>query len=178
MELIVAMTYGKALFDAAMELDKIEEILEEIEQIDKIFKQETEYVELLSTPAIPMAEKKAMVRNVFEGRICTEVLSLLYILIDKNRISHFHPIVKEYLKQNDRYRGQAYGKIYSAVPLTEKQIADFEIQAGKLLGEKIQLKNKVDASLLGGVKLLVDGKLIDGSIRCQLEALGRNLQKI
>ena len=36
MELIIAMTYGRALFDAAKDLDKIDEIKEEIDQIDKI----------------------------------------------------------------------------------------------------------------------------------------------
>lgn len=178
MELIVAMTYGRAIFDAARELDKIDEIREEIEAIDGILKKEPDYVSLLSNPAIPLAEKKAMVRNVFEGRISQEVLSFLYILVDKDRMNHYHRIVKEYLKLMDKYRGQAYGKIYSAVPLTEEQVAEFEEQTGKLLREKIQLKNKVDKNLLGGVKILIDGKMIDASLRSGLNGLRQNLYKI
>lgn len=178
MELIVAMTYGQALFDAAKELDRIDEIREELDALDAIFKKEPDYPELLANPAVPLAEKKAMVRRVFEGRLSEEVLSFLYILLDKNRIVHFHRIVKSYLKLMDQYQGRAYGKIYSAVPLTEEQIAEFERQAEKLLRSKVELKNKVDESLLGGVKLLVDGKLIDASLRAGLSELRHNVQKL
>ena len=97
MELMIAMTYGRALFDAAVELDKIDEIKEEIDQIDGILKKEQDYVSLLCNPSIPVIKKKAMIRNVFKGRVSKEVLSFLYILIDKDRMFHYHRIVKEYL---------------------------------------------------------------------------------
>ena len=178
MELIIAMTYGKALFDAAVELDKIDEIKEEIDQIDGILKKETDYVSLLCNPAIPVVKKKAMIRNVFKGRVSEEVLSFLYILIDKDRMFHYHRIVKEYLKLMDEYRGEAYGKIYSTVPLSQDQLEKFEAEAGKLLREKVKLRNKIDKSLLGGVKLLIDGKLIDASLRASLNDLDYKLKKL
>ncbi|WP_419024748.1 ATP synthase F1 subunit delta [Emergencia sp.] len=178
MELIIAMTYGKALFDAAVELDKIDEIKEEIDQIDGILKKEEDYVSLLCNPAIPVVKKKAMIRNVFKGRVSEEVLSFLYILIDKDRMFHYHRIVKEYLKLMDEYRGEAYGKIYSTVPLSQEQLEKFETEAGKLLREKVKLRNKIDKSLLGGVKLLIDGKLIDASLRASLDDLDYKLKKL
>ena len=178
MELMIAMTYGRALFDAAVELDKIDEIKEEIDQIDGILKKEQDDVSLLCNPAIPVIKKKAMIRNVFKGRVSKEVLSFLYILIDKDRMFHYHRIVKEYLKLMDEYRGEAYGKIYSAVPLSPEQLVKFEAEAGKLLREKVKLRNKIDRSLLGGVKVLVDGKLIDASLRACLNDLDYKLKKL
>lgn len=144
MELIIAMTYGRALFDAAKDLDKIDEIKEEIDQIDKILKHQPQFMELLCTPAIPAVKKKGIIRNVFEGRVCDEVLSFMYILVDKSRFYHYHWIVKEYLRLMDEYRGEAYGKVYSAAPLSAEQIEKLEDEAGKLLHEKVKLKNKVD----------------------------------
>ena len=78
----------------------------------------------------------------------------------------------------DTYREQAYGKIYSARPLSEAQLTKFEEETGALLREKVQLKNKVDPSLLGGVKIMVDGKLIDASLRSQLKALEDKMKKL
>ena len=178
MELVIAMTYGKALFDAATELDKIEEIKEEITQIDEILKKEQEYAGLLSNPAIPVARKKSMVRNVFEGRISEEVLSFLYILIDRYRMFHYHKIVKEYLKLYDQYKGEAFGKIYSAVPLSKQQLDKFEEEAAKLLRQKVILVNKIDPDILGGVKLMVGGKLIDATLRTSLADLNDKLKKL
>lgn len=178
MELMTAMVYGKALFDAAVELDKIDEIREEIDAIDVILKREPDFIGLLCSPAIPAAKKKNMIRSVFEGRVCREVLSFLFILIDKGRMNHYHRIVRDYLKRMDSYRGQAYGKIYSAAPLSEEQIRKFEEETGALLREKVQLKNKVDSNLLGGVRIMVDGKLIDASLRTQLKNLEDKVKKL
>lgn len=178
MELIVAMTYGKALFDAALELDKLDEIKEEIDQIDRILKHEQDFVGLLCNPAIPVIKKKTMIRNIFEGRVGEEVLSFLYILIDKNRMFYYHKIVKEYLRLTDEYYGEAYGKIYSAVPLSPQQLMQFEEETGKLLRERVKLKNKIDPELLGGVKIMVGGKLIDASLRTGLEGLAQKVKRL
>ena len=78
----------------------------------------------------------------------------------------------------DEYRGEAYGKVYSAAPLSAEQIEKLEDEAGKLLHEKVKLKNKVDQSLLGGVKIMVDGKIIDATLRAKLEDLRRKLKTL
>lgn len=171
MELVVAMTYGQALFDAARELDKLKVIEDEITQIDQILKDEPYYMELLQSPAIPLSGKKQMIRNVFEGRVQQEVLSLLYILVDRSRVNYYHYIVKEYLRLYDAERGDAYGKVYSTVALNEEQMEKIAQEAGKLLKKKILLKNEIDSSLIGGIKVAVDGKIIDASFSSQLKDL-------
>ena len=177
MELVVEMTYGSALFDAARELEKLEEIKGEIIQIDQILKGEPSFIELLRNPAIPKEKKKQMVREVFDGSVCREVMALLFILIDKDRIAHFHGIVKAYLRLYDRHYGEACGTIFSAVELTPEELEKFEKQTGTLLQETIKLKNVVDPSVLGGVKIAVDGKLIDASLSSRLKDLQTEIHK-
>ena len=171
MELVVGMTYGAALFDAAKELDKLKIIEDEITQIDQILKNEELFMSLLQNPAVPHAKKKQMIRNVFDGKVEREVLSLLYILVDRGRMSYFHYIVKEYLRLYDAERGDAYGKVYSAVALTEQEIEQIALETEKLLKKKILLKNEIDPAIIGGIKVAVDGKLIDASLASQLKKL-------
>ncbi len=176
MELAAAMVYGQALFDAAVDLDKVDEIKEEITALDEIFKAQPQYAEIMKNPALPAARKKSLLREAFEGRVMNEVLSFLFILVDKRRFGFYHAIVKHYLKLMDERNQMGYGKIYSVVPLTEEQIARFEEETGKLMGEKIQLKNKIDKNLIGGVKIKVDGKLIDASVSGRLKHMKERLQ--
>ena len=68
-------------------------------------------------------------------------------------------------------RGYAYGKVYSTVPLTEEQMNKIALETGALLKKKILLKNEIDSSLIGGIKVAVDGKLIDASFSSQLKNL-------
>ncbi len=176
MENVIAMTYGKALFEAAMELDKISEIESQIRDLDEIFKKEDTFLKLLKNPAVTGKEKKSMVKQVFEGSVCEEVLYFLYILIDHGRMGQYHAIVKNFLKRKDAWQGEAYGKIYSAEPLTEKELAAFEEETGKLLGKKVTLKNRIDPSILGGVRVQVAGKLIDATVRSALDGLRDSLR--
>ena len=118
MELAIAMVYGQALFDAALDLDKVDEIKDEITAIDEVFKAQPRYSEIMGNPALPAAVKKSLLREAFEGRVMDQVLSFLFILVDKGRFGFYHSIVKHYLKLMDRKNQMGYGKIYSAVPLT------------------------------------------------------------
>ena len=82
-ELTVEITYGKALFEAASDVNKVEVILEELKAISEIFKKEQDFYEFFNTPVISGAEKKNVIEKVFAGRISAETYNFLLILIDK-----------------------------------------------------------------------------------------------
>lgn len=176
MELMISITYGKALFDAAQERDKIETIREEIHSIDEILKNEPEYFEMLCNPAMTVIDKKAMIRNVFSGKVSSEVFSFLNILVEKRRIFYYSRIVKEYEKLYERHMGVSDGIIYSAVPLSICQIKNFEMQVGKLLQKRVELVNEVKPEILGGVRILVEGKMVDASLLTSLQNLKKRLE--
>ena len=98
MELTVSKVYGQALYDAAVELERVDEIEKETEQISIIFQREKEFYELLTDPSLSVAKKKNLLKNVFEGRISTESLSFLYILSDKGRLHNYKDILKEFVR--------------------------------------------------------------------------------
>ena len=95
-ELTVDMTYGTALFEAASEQGKTEQIREEAGQIIEIFEHEPELRAFVNYPAISADEKKKVLQDIFEGQICSELLNFLYVLIDKRRIGQFERIIRVY----------------------------------------------------------------------------------
>lgn len=178
MENVIAMTYGKALFEAARELDRVCEIEEEIRGLDEIFRKEEAFLRLLRSPAVTVKEKKTLTGQIFGGRVGAEVLSFLYILIDHGRMGQYHAIVKNYLKRKDAWLGEACGKIWSASPLTEEELHRFEGETGRLLGKRVTLKNRIDPAVLGGVRVQVSGRLIDATVRSALEGLRDSLRSM
>jgi ATP synthase F1 delta subunit len=170
-ELTVEITYGKALFEAAEELDKVDLILEELNGIAEIFKQEPEFFEFFTTPVISGPEKKNVIEKIFTGRISDETHNFLMVLIDKRRTASFSRIIKEYKKLVDQSLGLSVGTIISAESLTDIQVNSFEEKTGNLLQKNVKLVNKIEPSILGGVKILIEGKVIDASIRKQLQDL-------
>ena len=176
MELKTAMVYGRALYALAEETGRTEDFRQELTALREIFDSEETFCELLANPGVTRNEKKQILKDVFEGRVSTDVFSFLCILIDKHRVHYLDRIVSEYIRIDDEEHRIGEGVIYSAVPLTDEQISSFEDKAGALLQKKVSLENVIDKSLIGGVKLFLDDRLVDASLRTELEKLGRKIK--
>lgn len=177
MELEVAMTYAAGLYQAAEENNVVEEVKEELIQVDKILRENKEFGEILMNPALHKGAKKEMIRNVFQGRVHHELENFMYVLVDKGRTYGFHNMTRQYLELVDKVNGVGEGVIYSTYPLTKRQLSKFEEDTEKLLRKKICLENKVNTDLIGGVKIFVDGKIIDISLRNKLETMSNKLKE-
>lgn len=174
-ELTVDKTYAKGLFLAAREMSKTDEIMQEAKELVALFNREKLFFDYLSSPTVSGDEKKQTVRNVFEGRISQEMVNFLLVLIDKGRVRHFQRIVKQYELLLNESLGFSRGVIYSAVPLSEAQLASFEEKIGQLIDKKVKLDNRIDKNLIGGVRIFIEGKLIDASVKKWLSDLKENL---
>jgi len=178
MELEVAMIYARALYTAAVENKCVQEIRDELLEVDHIFRGEKDFQRVLVNPAISSAKKREMVESVFKGKIRKELLNFLYILVDKGRLYGLHKMAKFYYDLDDEARGEGYGVVYSVYPLNTGQMEKLEDEAGKLFKKKIHLNNKIDKKIIGGVKLLVEGKIIDATIQKKLNRINRSIIKV
>ena len=170
-ELTIDLTYGTALFEAAEETGKKETILKDAENVLEILAEEPDLSLFINYPAISAAEKKEAIGEIFAGNISDEFLNFLYVLIDKGRTMHLEKIIKVYKKLIQKEEGYSYGTVYSVVTLTEERIKALEEETSKLLGENVRLTNEIDPKLIGGVKILVEGRLIDASVRKKFDSL-------
>lgn len=177
-ELAVNLTYGMALFEAASELDKVDAIFEEMRSIETIFDENPSFYEFFITPRISKTEKKETVKKIFEGKISTEVLNFLYILLDKRRAMNYREIVKQYAKIVAESRNISEGTIFSANPLKQEQIEAFQEKVAALVRKKVRLENKVDPSIIGGVKIFIGDKVIDATVKNKLQSLKESLDAV
>lgn len=175
-ELTIEMTYGSALYQAAQELGKEKQILEEAQALIDLLKETPDLQALLDNPTISPKEKKVVVQQIFEGRICDELLNLLYVLLDKRRARNLPHIIKTYKSLIDKEHGVSYGKIFSVQPLSAARLKEFEEETSKLLKSRVSLENETDRSLIGGVKIFVEGKVLDASLKKRLQDLGNTIK--
>ncbi|MEG0918782.1 MAG: ATP synthase F1 subunit delta [Anaerovoracaceae bacterium] len=173
--LTICLTYGEAIYKAALETDQLQRIYDESREVLEIFKREPDLLEILSSPVQSNVEKKKLVQAILEGKITTELLNFLYILIDKGRMIHYEGIYKVFRTLVDEKEGDSYGIIASAKPLKDEHLAEFEAQASDVLRENVKLRNVVEEGLIGGVKVLIDGKIIDASIKGRLERMKKEI---
>ena len=174
-ELAVDLTYGTALVEAAREVGKENQILEEAQAVVQLIEDEPDLHQFINYPGVSADEKKEVLKNIFEGRICEELLNFLYILVDKRRTMNFGRIIKVYKSLIEKEEGVSYGTVYSVVKLSDERMAELEEQTSKLLQMKVKLDNEIDPNLLAGFKILVEGKIIDASYRKKFDELASQM---
>lgn len=176
-ELIVERTYGEALYQAAKDLGKEAVFSEELAALQAVFAEEADFLRFLEAPTISVEEKENVVQEVLGGSFSAEIIRFLFVLIEKGRVRKFSKISAVYGRLRGEEEGIVPGTIESAVPLSEEHIRKFEEQTGKLLRKKVKLKNEVDKSLIGGVRIFADGKMIDASVKSRVSTLMETISR-
>lgn len=176
-ELVVDLTYGNALFQAAKDVDKVALILQEADEVLGLLDKEPDLLAFLNTPAIAADVKKSVISNIFKGEICDELLNLFFILVDKGRTRHLSKIIDMYKHLINKEEGLSFGTILSVEPLGEDKLRRFEEETGKLLQTKVKLENIQAKDLIGGVKIYIEGKVIDASLKSRLKGLRSSMEQ-
>ncbi len=163
-----ANEYGKALFLITEEDGLSDKILTDVRTAESILRDNPEYIKLLSSPAIPKSERIELVDKAFS---CLDVslCNLIKILVEKHAIYLFDKVAKAYYELYDESRGILRVEAITAVALTKGQSDIMTEKLSKSLGKTVVLKNTVDRSILGGVKLRYSGVQLDGSVRTRLD---------
>ncbi|MDR3072773.1 MAG: F0F1 ATP synthase subunit delta [Clostridiales Family XIII bacterium] len=173
--LTVDTVYGLGLFEAGSELNMLDAIQEELQAVRDAFKEYPELAELLKRPTLRGEDKKDVLKKIFEGKLSAPTLNFLFVLVDKRRIGQFTGIVRAFEKLMDERNGITKGMLYSAVTLSDAQIAKLEDETGRLLQKNVKLTNELDVDLIGGVRIYIDGKIFDASIRSRIDQMKQTL---
>jgi F-type H+-transporting ATPase subunit delta len=173
--LTVNSVYGQGLFEAMADTGIAEQICESIGELECLFKEDSELFDLLRVPTIDANKRRDIATEVFSGKIPDVLLNFLYVLIDKRRVESFFGIARVYEKLVDERNGVTSGRLVTAAKIDDERLAKLEGETGKLLRKNVRLKSETDGSLLGGCRIYIDGKLIDASLKTNLEKLKENL---
>ncbi|MCI8529903.1 MAG: F0F1 ATP synthase subunit delta [Lachnospiraceae bacterium] len=178
---LVSKTYGEALYEIAMESGegKALELMEEIRCIDQILTQNPQFDELMKHPGIPKQDKLHVVEDVFKGHVSDELSGLLNIVVSKERYKDL-PAIFTYFADRVKERqkiGVAY--VTTAVALGEGQKNALEAKLLQTSGyKKVELHYHVDSSIIGGMIIRINDRVVDSSIRTKLDDLTKQLLQI
>ncbi len=173
---LIGKRYADALFEAGSDLNKIEDFYGELEILESAFTSEEKLIQILSHPKIKKQEKKDLVDKIFKESVSQEILNFLYILIDKNRESNILDIIGIYRDLYYNYKGILRVLAITAMPMKEASRERLASVLEEKLNKKILIRNKVDEDIIGGIRLEIEGKLIDGTIKGKLEAMARTFK--
>ena len=169
--------YGQSLYDLAAEENLTDDILGEMEAVKGIFKENPEYITLLSEPSVPKKERLQLVDESLGSSLTPYHLNFIKILIEKGLLREYSACYKRYRKTDNESHGIAEALVTTAVALSDAQLSQLKEKLEKVSGKRVLLEQKVDADILGGVRVDLEGQLFDGSVKGRLSELRRRVDE-
>ncbi len=174
-ETVLARRYARALFLLAVERDLVDKIHQELASFSEILKENRDLRLFLDAPQVDRAEKRQAIEELFQDRFSNVFFNFLVLLIEKGRQALFTHIVQQFEILFDRYRNRVRALAITAIPLGTHHLTRLQEALSSRLQSEVRIENRVDPDILGGMVVKIDGQVLDGSLRYQLERLGQSL---
>lgn len=164
--------YSKALFEKAKEQDKLVDWETQIRRLGQLISEEA-FSSFLKDKDVPW-EKKAEASEKRLGQLDSEILNLVALLLDKDKLELLPEISDEFQKMVDRYRGISgveKAEVITAVPLSDKDILELGEKLSQAFKKPVTIQTKINPEIIGGIIIKLGDKIIDGSLRTRLDTL-------
>ena len=159
--------YAEALFLLAAEEGRQVEIAKTLSAMEQAFLENPEFIELLASPAVPMEERLLVIEKTFSS-LERHGVSFLKILCERGYVRSFFEMTKTYRELMEMAGKVSTAQVISAVELTEEEKTALIQKLEKRCGNTVTAEYRVDGSLLGGMVIEIDGKVMDASLRNRL----------
>ena len=172
-----ASRYAGAIVSLAKQEKKLSEYKLAIRELDTFLMTNIDAKKLLESYFVSNEEKFKFIDELVKKYKLDNLSNFLKLITSKHLIFHFHDIAKAVNKQINEELSIDEGFVYSVEELSSKEKAKIEEAISKKRGHKVELTNKIDPSLLGGVRVVVHDHVYDGSLKGKLETLKNNLNE-
>ena len=172
-EIKVALRYAKSLLDLAKGENLVEEVNNDIKLFYQTVRASSQLQAVLSNPIVSLESKRAILHQLFEGKVNKFTIAFFDIMVSKGRAEFLYQGAKQFFELYNELNGIVKAEVVSATEMTETSKKELISNIEKALNRKVLLNSKVNPDLIGGFILTVGDKQFDTSISSGLNDLKR-----
>jgi len=175
----IAAPYARALFDFSVEKNIMHQITADFQNLEVFLDEASELMEYLSNPIVNQDAKGEVLTKTLKSQVNAETFKFLMILVKRDRINLLKSVIAKYLDLVYETASIKMIEVSTAFPFANLQ-KNTLIQKLKELtnAREIRLVITVDSSLIGGFLIKTDSKVIDFTIKNQLQNLAKHLDAV
>jgi len=162
---IIHEIYSDVMFELAEDAGLVEQIMDDLDAVAEVLKEEPEFLSLLTLGQVKDDEKARMVRRVFKGRINDLTLDFLCVLAKRNRMGFVHGIGGRYQVLMDQRKNLHRIEVTLAKEPTEEQVEKMKADIRDALNAEIKLSVNIDPDIIGGIIIKKGDLMVDNSVR-------------
>lgn len=172
----LARRYALAVYELAAERDAVDRIRVDLERILSTIEGDATTREFFLAPVIDRYAKERVFTKAFEGRVDDVAFHTLLLLVRKHREPLLSAILEEYRAFEMAASGLEPLTIASARPLSRDELESVTKRIEKIYGRAFEARVVVNPALIGGMRITMGDRLVDGTIEGRLEELARTLE--
>ncbi len=169
--------YAEALFQMARAEESLDRVEEELTRLKTVLESNAEIKEFLSHLQISSEGKKSAVSQIFGDKVSPLTLHWLHLVIDQGRQRRLLGMIETFFMLAQESREKVTAEVITAMPLSEDLLQRLEKELSRASKKRVFLKPMVDESILGGVIVKMENKIIDGSVKHRLEEIKQEMVK-
>ena len=171
----LAREYGEGLYELARDEELGLLIFEQLDDISALLKEQPQFIRLLCSRAIEREKRLKAVDDTFGNHVHPYVTNFMKLLVEKEHFDAFLLCAQWFHQRYNEDSGIVEAFVTSAVALTDEEMAALRVKLAHISGRQVKLIASVDPSLIGGVRVEMDGRRYDNTIQDRLGRLKRSL---
>jgi F-type H+-transporting ATPase subunit delta len=175
----IASPYARALFDFSVEKNIMHQITADFQNLEIFLNESSELTEYLSNPIVRKNAKQEILTKILQPQLNAETFKFLMVLLDRGRINLLKSVITNYLELVYETASIKTIEVVTAFAFSNAQ-KNTLIQKLKELtnAREIRLVVAVEPSLIGGFLIKTESKVIDFTIKNQLQQLAKHLDAV
>jgi len=175
----IAAPYARAIFDFSVEKNIMHQITADFQNLEIFLDEATELTEYLNSPIVSKDAKVEVLTKTLKSQVNTETFKFLMVLVNRERINLLKSVISSYLELVYETASIKMIEVSTAFPFANLQ-KNTLIQKLKELtnAREIRLVITVDSSLIGGFLIKTESKVLDFTIKNQLQKLAKHLDTV
>jgi F-type H+-transporting ATPase subunit delta len=175
----IASPYARALYDFSIQQNIMHQITADFQNLEVFLSRTEELKDYLNNPVVSLEAKREILTKILKPNLNTETFKFLMVLVNRDRINLLNSVIDNYLKLVYQLASIRMIEISTAFAFTNKQKNEL-IKKLKELTEarEIRLIITVDSSLIGGFLIKTNSKVIDFTVKNQLQNLANHLDSV
>lgn len=168
----LAGRYATALFELAENDKKLDDVAGDLQQLRAMIDDSADLARVIKSPVMSRDDQVAAMTAIADAAGFSALTkNFIGVVADNRRLFALMGMIKAYLNKLAEARGEATAEVVSAKPLSDAQVASVQDALRKAIGTKVQIEQRVDESLLGGLVVRVGSRMIDSSLKTQLQKM-------
>ena len=173
-----ARLYGGSLYELAAEEGLSDVLIQQIGEVRKLFQENPDYVKLLMEPSIPKKERTDLIETAFGAQAERYLVNFLKLLCEKGIIGEVSGCCEEFVRRYHADHNIAEAVVTSAVALSEEQMKALQDKLEHMSKKQVHLIQVKDPSVIGGLRVELEGKQLDGTVQGRLSGLSRKMKEV